>query len=165
MRLLMRDRQNRAQHHVIRARGETHNLPSADQVDREVGNRKVFDQNSKQPLVQLLGKIELLQAPPGCEPGFRHQKEHRLAAIGGFVQRALPTFATRNAALRIKIEEDFILPAVIGEPVAQGDCLGIVAARMAEKDVRHVSRLEATSSQKESIETPPAVVTAGRPLV
>ena len=36
-----------------------------------------------------------------------------------------------NAALRIEIEKDFVLPAVTRQPVAQGDRLGIVCARMA----------------------------------
>ena len=61
------------------------------------------------------------------------------------MQRALPALAGGNAALRIEIKEDFVLPAVRREPVAQGDGLGVVGARMAQKDARHTNRLERTA--------------------
>jgi hypothetical protein len=41
------------------------------------------------------------------------------------------------AGMRIEIEENFVLPAVCREPVAQSDRFGIVGARMAQKDARH----------------------------
>ena len=81
----------------------------------------------------MVGQVELSQAPARREPSFRDHKQHRFAAVGRLIEHAFPLLARHDPAVRVEVEEDFVFPAVIGEPVAQGDRLGIVAARMAEK--------------------------------
>jgi hypothetical protein len=58
------------------------------------------------------------------------------------MQLAFPAFSRRNAALRVEIKENLVLPTVIRKPVAQSDRFGIVGARMAQKDARHDNRPE-----------------------
>jgi hypothetical protein len=43
VRLIARDRHDDAQHHVVATVGEPHALPGAREVDRQVGDGKVFD--------------------------------------------------------------------------------------------------------------------------
>ena len=62
---------------------------------------------------------------PGFFLGF-HQEQHRFAAIGGVVERPFPSLPDSNAAVRVEVEENFVLPAVIDQPIADGDPLGIV---------------------------------------
>jgi len=63
-----------------------------------------------------------------------------LATIGRLVECVFPAFAGHDAALWIEIEENFVFPAAIRQPIAQSDGLGIVRARMAQKDARHAKR-------------------------
>ena len=76
-------------------------------------------------LLSLLREAQLLKAPSRGKPGAADQKQHRLAAVGGFVQRELPALAGGDAARRIEVEEE-VVPAFGDQPVAQGRSFGIV---------------------------------------
>ena len=118
---------------MVGAGAEPHQLPGAGEIYRQVGDRDVFDQQAEQPLVELMREVELLEAPARSEPGARDQEQHRLAARGRLVEGALPALAGRYAAVRIDIEEN-IVPAFTLQPVAKCHRLGVVRARMAQKD-------------------------------
>ena len=133
----MGDPQYGAPHDVIAACRQAHDLPTAGQVCGKRADRQVLDQHTEQPLVQAVCQIEFLTAPDRTKPGFGDQEQHRFAAVRRLMQLAFPTFAGRDAALRIEVEEILVPPAVIRKPVAQGDGLGIVSARMAQKNARH----------------------------
>lgn len=89
-------------------------------------------------LFQVVHQFKFFAAPAGREPRFRDEKQHGLAAVSRLIERALPPFACRNAAMRVDIEENFVFPAVTRQPIAQGDSLGVVSARMAQEYARHV---------------------------
>src|ERR1700737_3509968 len=124
---------------MIAAGGETHDLPSTSEVLGKLADRQVLDEDTEQPLVERMREIQFFAAPNRSEPRLRHQEQHRLAAARPPAPPALPR---GNSAVRNEIEENLIFPAVIRQPVAQGDRVGIVGARMAQKDARHASRLE-----------------------
>jgi hypothetical protein len=52
------------------------------------------------------------------------------------LQSRLPPLTGLESSLGIEIEKQ-IVPAMADQPVAQGDSLGIVRARMAEEEARH----------------------------
>jgi|ERR1700738_2680530 hypothetical protein len=97
---------------MIAAGGETHDLPSPCEVLGKLADRQVLDEHAEQALVQVVRQIQLFAAPNRSEPRLRHQEQHRLAAARRLVQRALPAFAGGNAALRVEVKKDFILPAL-----------------------------------------------------
>ena len=131
----------RVQHHVVAPGGEPHDLPGAGEVGGQVGDRQVLDQDAEQPLAEPVREVELLQAPARGEPGLGDEEEDRLAAARRFVERAFPPLARRDAALGIEVEEE-IVPALARQPVAQRDGLGVIRARMTEKNPRHETCLD-----------------------
>src|SRR5262249_44896162 len=70
------------------------------------------------------------------QPFLRDERKNQFATIGGFLQSFFPALACCNAALGVEIEEN-IVPAVLGEPVADLDGLVAVEARMTDKKARH----------------------------
>jgi hypothetical protein len=60
----------------------------------------------------------------------------RLNALGSLLQGRLPPLTGFEPPVGIEIEKQ-IVPAVANKPVAQGDGLGIVPARMAKEEARH----------------------------
>ena len=145
MRLLAGERHGDPQHDMVGAGAQPHQLPGAGEIHWQVGDGNVFDQQPEQPFVELVREVELLEAPAGSEPVPRDQEQHRFAARGRLVEGALPALAGRYAAVRIDIEEN-IVPAFTLQPVAKCDCLGVVHARMAQKNARHGNRPEGTPS-------------------
>ena len=111
-------------------------LPGAAEVRRQLGGTERLEQEPEQPLVELMSEVEFPLTPARVEPGARHDKEHSLAAIDGLVKRTLPAFAGGYPALGVEIKKN-VIPALPLQPVAQGDGLGIVAARVTQKDARH----------------------------
>jgi hypothetical protein len=83
-------------------------------------------------------EVELLQAPVGSEPSLGDEEQHRLAALRCPVERALPTFTRRDAALRVKVEEK-VVKALRGESIGQRLRFGVVFAGVADENARHVS--------------------------
>lgn len=150
MHFLVRHRQDRAQHDMIAAGGQSHDLPSPGEFLRQVVNRQILDQHAEQPLVQAVRQIEFFEASTRVEPCFRHQEQYRLATVRRLVERAFPAFSGYNAALRVEIEENLIFPALIRQPVAQGDRVGIVRARMAQKNARHNNRPEGVTAPEQA---------------
>src|SRR6185295_10755897 len=112
MRLILRDGQDRAQHDMIAASGEPHDLPGSGEVLRQIPDWQILDQHAEQPLVQAVCQIEFLPAPNRAEPSFGDEAQHRLATSRRLVKRTLPALAGRNATLRIEIEENLVFPAV-----------------------------------------------------
>src|ERR1039458_5100863 len=84
-------------------------------------------------------EVELLEAPARSEPNARDKEQYRFAARGRFVESALPPFSCRYAAIRIDIKKN-IFPAFTLQPIAKCNGLGIVLARMAQKNARHDHR-------------------------
>jgi hypothetical protein len=103
--------------------------------DRAVATKEddlqILDQHAEQPLVQVVRQMKFPETPTRTEPCFRDEKQHRLATVRRLVERALPALSGSNAALRVEIEEDFVLPALAPQPIAQADGLGVIHARMA----------------------------------
>lgn len=51
MHFLVRDRQDSAQQDMVATGDQLHNLPSASEVRRQIGDREVFNEKAEQPLV------------------------------------------------------------------------------------------------------------------
>jgi hypothetical protein len=131
------DRQDHREDAVVLAGGQIDYLPSALQARRQIVNANVLgDNDAEQGLVQVPREVELFETPVRGEPGSRDQEQDRLAARSRLVQRLFPALARFDAALGIEIEKD-VVPALLGEPVAHGDCRGVVGARMADEQARH----------------------------
>ncbi len=60
-------------------------LPGAAEVRWQLGRTQRLDQESEQPLIELMSEVEFPLTPARIEPGARHDKEHSLAAIDGLV--------------------------------------------------------------------------------
>ena len=150
MHLLVRDRQNRAQHDMIAAGREPHDLPVAGEFLGKFRDRQVLDQDAEQSLVQVVREIEFFAAPNRSKPGFGHQEQHRFAAVRRLVERrsqrspaAMPRCGSRSR----KISS---FQPLSRQPVAQRDRLGIVCARMAQKNARHNRRPEGTPAPRKT---------------
>jgi hypothetical protein len=98
--------------------GEPHDLPGASKLLRQLADRQILDQHTEEPLVQVVRQFKFSATPTGVEPSFGNQEQHRLAATRRLVERAFPALASRDAALRVQIEENFVFPAVTHQPVA-----------------------------------------------
>jgi hypothetical protein len=103
--------------------------------------------------------MELFAAPTRSEPCFRHEKQNRLAAVRGLVERALPALAGRNAAPRVDIEKNVVFPAVARQPVAQRNRFSVICARMAQKYARHKEEPRDNCASKTSIGSAARIVT------
>ena len=68
MRLFVRDWKNHAEHDVIAAGGEAHDLPRADDFLRQLIDRNILDHDPKKPLVQAVRQNEFLAAPRRGKP-------------------------------------------------------------------------------------------------
>src|SRR5579863_3512643 len=134
--LFERAGQARSEHGKLAA-GERDNLPTAFQLRRNIGERQVWiDEYGEEGFVEAGSQGVLFATPAGGEPVARNKKDHRLATQRRRMQRALPSLAGGDAALRIEIEEN-VVPSFRGEPGAQRHRLEIVLAGMTEEDARH----------------------------
>ncbi len=115
--LLLRDRQHRTQHDD-RGRWRAARRPGAGKFLRQLFDRQL--RSARRTIAYSGGAPEsILAAPRRAEPCCRDQEQHRLAAVRRLVERALPSLAGRDAALRVEIEENVVLPAVTRQPIAR----------------------------------------------
>ena len=110
---------DRAKHFMVGAAGQVDQLPGGGQFVWKTRDIQIFDQHAEDALVQPVGQVELAQAPLRTQPVRRHQKQHRIAAVGRIVQRPLPALAGDNAAFGVEIQKQ-IVPAFRAQPVGQG---------------------------------------------
>ena len=76
--------------------------------------------------------------PPGSTyslrgPRWRHQEDHELAALGRLLEDILPALAGLETALGVQVQEQLV-PALINQPIVDGDGLGVIGRRMAQKN-------------------------------
>ena len=107
----------------------------------------------------MVREMNSLRHQPDPNPGFRYEEQHRLAAAGRLVKTPLPSLARSDPAVWIEVEENLVFPAFALEPVAQRNGLGIVRARMAQKNARHDQPPRRHSRPKENVKTQVAIVT------
>ena len=111
MRLLAGDRQRDAQHDVVACRRQSRT--SCQSPVRFAGRSATAMSSISTPNSRLLSRcarLNSLRHQPEASQAARDQEQHRLAAVGRLVQRALPALAGRDAAVRIEVEED-VVPA------------------------------------------------------
>ena len=122
--------------HPTVAVDEIAQLPLAGHLGRQAGDRDILDQHAEDLLAELLGEQKLGQAPLRIDPRSRDEKDHGFAAMRGQAKRLLPPFAGNETA-RLGNVEKILVPAVFLEPLAEGERVRVVRARMADEDERH----------------------------
>ena len=130
MHLLLRDRDDRAQHDMVATGGEANKLPVPGEILWNFVNCQVFDEDAEQPLVEAMGEIEFPAAPVRRDPGFGHEEQHRLTAVGRLVELSFPAVARCNPARRIQVQKNFVFPAFALQPIMQSHGFCIICARM-----------------------------------
>src|SRR5438552_1609550 len=100
---IMRHRQRAVQHDVIAATGKPNHLPLARKILRQIRHLQIFNEDPIEPLVESVSEVQLLATPHRAEPGFGHEKQNHLTAVGSFVKLAFPTLTSRDAALWTEI--------------------------------------------------------------
>ena len=118
------------------AAGEIAQLPLGGHLGRHAVERHRLDDQPEDALVQRLREQELRETPFGFDPGRRHQKQNRLAAVGRGLEGLLPALARDQPAAGIDIEEN-VVETLLGQPIAQRERRRIIGARMADEQPCH----------------------------
>ena len=127
-------RRQRDSHRIVARLGcEIDDLPLGRQLSRQSRERCRLHDHGEDPLVEVLGKEKLSEAPFRCHPRRRDEEDHHLATVGGSLQGLLPALPGLQSALGIEVEKH-IVPTLGDHPVTDGDGLSVVGARMGEKD-------------------------------
>jgi hypothetical protein len=100
MPFLMRPRQLGFQKQPVLPACEIDDLPGVFQLGWQIADRLAgIDDDGEQLLVERASQRVFLQAPARRKPICGNEKNHGLAARRGLVQRPLPSFAGRDAAI------------------------------------------------------------------
>ncbi len=113
---------------------EIDQLPFGREFDRQVRERGRLNHHAEDLLVHLLGEQEFGEAPARFRPFGADQDEDELALLGGSLKRGLPAIPGDQPALGIEVEEH-IAPALLGQPIMDGERLGIVRRGMRNENL------------------------------
>jgi hypothetical protein len=119
---------------MIAAGREPDKLPVTGDILGDLRDREILDEDAEQLLVKMVGETQFAAAPNRFNPGFGYEEQHRLAAAGRLVKTPLPSLARGDPAVWIEVEENLIFPALALEPTLQRNGLGVIRARMTQKN-------------------------------
>jgi hypothetical protein len=120
----------------VRAVDEIGELPDAAYLRRHVLDRGVVDEQREEWAILTARRREFRDAVLRRKLCSGEYEENGLASPCALVQPIEPALARDQTALRIDVEEE-VVPAACDQPIAQGQGLRVVRARMADEDPRH----------------------------
>ncbi len=117
-------------------RRDVRHLELRGELQRQLAPGGWLDEDGEDLLAEGLGELELVEAPFGGAPVWRDKHDDREAALARLLQLLFPALARGEAMFGIKVEEGLAI-AFGPQPVAYGDRLCVVFARMADEYHAH----------------------------